>query len=503
MIELFLTIYQSKLMKLDLLRLGGVAVLLTCSFGIIVLWVYTDLVKYGREWIRFRPGRLLLRNTLVTEDKNISDPINTSLPSLPASALPILQNEVQSKYMMPTKDYLTSLRFIKNQAMTHVDCDAIMRGDKTAIKVAETEREILYSEKNATRKNMLLNSDQTVASRADNCTLYVKSRKYITSSLTLEEAEYPIAYIISIYKNIQSFEHLLRTIYQPQNIYCIHIDQKSLAEFQTRVMKIIRCFNNVFLAQHMTRVWYGHWTIVQASLYCMEDLIKRKNDYRWHYVINTCGQDYPTKTNLEIIRALKTLHGLNSVPSRTIKITEEKYRRFQFVYNHSMNIDIDHGGLYKTDVKKEPPPHNIQPFTGKDYFVFKREAVEFLLTDQRVLDFLEWAKDTKIPDETVWATLQRMYPRLPGSTPPDEKYDTYSGNTLSRTQQWQGPSTICGGKFLRRICVYGCADLNGIIGKKPLFANKFATDVDIFAMNCLAEWIRNRTVDLTSNIYNN
>nr|XP_039248982.1 beta-1,3-galactosyl-O-glycosyl-glycoprotein beta-1,6-N-acetylglucosaminyltransferase-like isoform X2 [Styela clava] len=407
-------------MKLDLLRLGGVAVLLTCSFGIIVLWVYTDLVKYGREWIRFRPGRLLLRNTLVTEDKNISDPINTSLPSLPASALPILQNEVQSKYMMPTKDYLTSLRFIKNQAMTHVDCDAIMRGDKTAIKVAGTEREILYSEKNGTRKNMLLNSDQTVASRADNCTLYVKSRKYITSPLTLEEAEYPIAYIISIYK---------------------------------------------------------------------------KNDYRWHYVINTCGQDYPTKTNLEIIRALKTLDGLNSVPSRTIKITEEKYRRFQFVYNHSMNIDIDHGGLYKTDVKKEPPPHNIQPFTGKDYFVFKREAVEFLLTDQRVLDFLEWAKDTKIPDETVWATLQRMYPRVPGSTPPDKKYDTYSGNTLSRTQQWQGPSTICGGKFLRRICVYGCADLNGIIEKKPLFANKFATDVDIFAMNCLAEWIRNRTID--------
>nr|XP_039272408.1 uncharacterized protein LOC120346677 isoform X2 [Styela clava] len=302
----------SKLMKWDLLRLGGVAVLLTCSFGIIVLWVYTDLVKYGREWIRFRPGRLLLRNTLVSEDKNISYPINTSLPSLPASALPILQNEVQAKYMMPTKDYLTSLRFIKSRAMTHVDCDAIMTGDETAIKFAETEREILYSEKNGTRKNMLLNSDQTVASWADNCTLYVKSRKYITSSLTLEEAEYPIAYIISIYK---------------------------------------------------------------------------KNDYRWYYVINTCGQDYPTKTNLEIIRALKTLHGLNSVPSRTIKITEEKYRRFQFVYNHSMNIDIDHGGLYKTDVKKKPPPHNIQPFTGKDYFVFKREAVEYLLTDQRVFGF--------------------------------------------------------------------------------------------------------------------
>lgn len=398
-----------------------------------------------------------------------------------------------------TKQYLNSLRLDRNEAMEDIDCEEIMRGNEESIKHAGVHLKQLYSKISTRRRKKLIYTDDEVASWANNCSSFINSQKYITSTLTLEEEEYPIAYSISIYKDLQSFENLLRGIYRPQNIYCVHVDQKSLAEFQTKVEKIIRCFDNVFLASKMTRVWYGHWTIVQATLNCMEDLVKHKVTHPWKYMINTCGQDYPIKTNLETVRALKKLNGSNSVPSRALDQNEEKYKRSLYVYKHPKNIENNHEYLVKTNLSKTPPPHGIHLYTGRDYFVLKREAVEFILSDSKIHDFFDWCKDTKIPDETVWATTQRMYPEFPGSTPPDKKFDTYTEATLSRVIRWQRNYT-CGGQFLRRVCVYGSADLNMLIKKKPLLANKFSTNVDVFAMNCLAEWLRNNTIYQTLGI---
>ena len=36
-------------------------------------------------------------------------------------------------------------------------------------------------------------------------------------------------------------------------------------------------------------------------------------------------------------------------------------------------------------------------FTGSNYFVFKKEAIDFILTDLVVKRFLEWSKDTLTP----------------------------------------------------------------------------------------------------------
>ena len=59
------------------------------------------------------------------------------------------------------------------------------------------------------------------------CADFRKNRQYLPHPLSLEEAKYPIAYSILIHKDLQTFERMLRSIYQPQNFYCIHVDQKS------------------------------------------------------------------------------------------------------------------------------------------------------------------------------------------------------------------------------------------------------------------------------------
>lgn len=51
---------------------------------------------------------------------------------------------------------------------------------------------------------------------------------------------------------------------------------------------------------------------------------------KWKYFINVCGQDFPLKTNLEIVRMLKSLWGSNSMESEVMP--GRKRRRVQYVY---------------------------------------------------------------------------------------------------------------------------------------------------------------------------
>ena len=71
-----------------------------------------------------------------------------------------------------------------------------------------------------------------------------------------------------------SFERLLRSIYHPQNVYCVHVDKKSPSEFFEKVRKLIECFPNVFVSSKLSEVHYSHWSRVQADINCFHDLIK-------------------------------------------------------------------------------------------------------------------------------------------------------------------------------------------------------------------------------------
>lgn len=78
-------------------------------------------------------------------------------------------------------------------------------------------------------------------------------------------------------------------------------------------MAITSCFPNVFMVSQAVNVVYAGWPRVQADLNCMADLYNAST--KWKYFINLCGQDFPLKTNLEIVRMLRLLRGGNSMES--------------------------------------------------------------------------------------------------------------------------------------------------------------------------------------------
>ncbi|XP_068461080.1 beta-1,3-galactosyl-O-glycosyl-glycoprotein beta-1,6-N-acetylglucosaminyltransferase 3-like [Clinocottus analis] len=359
-------------------------------------------------------------------------------------------------------------------------CLAIISGNMEGKK---GEFEVLL--KSRIRQNLL--SEDFYINLTKDCPSYIEERGFITVPLSEEERNFPIAYSMVIHEKIEMFERLLRAIYNPQNIYCVHVDQKATKEFKKAVEAILSCFPNVFIASRLESVVYASWYRVQADLNCMDDLLN--SQVQWRYLLNTCGADFPIKTNREMIQALKALDGKNSMET---EITQNhKKRRWMYHYNVTTAI-------IWTDVKKSPPPISSPMFQGNAYFVATRAFVEHVMQDKEVQKLLEWEKDTYSPDEHLWATLQRM-PSVPGSTPANRKYDSSDLHAITRLVKWAdlegdvengAPYSRCTGSYRNAICVYGAGDLRWLLRQHHLFANKFDPATDDVAIRCLESVLR-------------
>lgn len=354
-------------------------------------------------------------------------------------------------------------------------CSAIITGD---IQGKKGELEALL----ASKKRQTLLSEEYYLNVTKDCQAYIEKRAFITVPLSEEEKDFPIAYSMVIHEKIEMFERLLRAVYAPQNIYCVHVDQKSTKVFQKAVEAIVSCLPNVFVASKLESVVYASWSRVQADLNCMKDLLR--SHIQWRYMLNTCGTDFPIKTNQEMVRALKSLNGRNSMETEATN----DYKKNRWQYHHNVTNTV-----IWTNVKKSPPPITSPMFSGNAYIIVTRAFVKHVLQDRGVQTFLEWEKDTFSPDEHLWATLQRM-PSVPGSMPANVKYDMSDMQSLARVVKWSylagniangAPYYPCTGTYRRAVCVYGAGDLQWLLGQHHLIANKFDPEVDDIALRCI------------------
>ncbi|KAM6053825.1 beta-1,3-galactosyl-O-glycosyl-glycoprotein beta-1,6-N-acetylglucosaminyltransferase 7-like isoform 2-T2 [Chlamydotis macqueenii] len=244
-----------------------------------------------------------------------------------------------------------------------------------------------------------------------NCSIVLKTLHFITRPLSDEEGNFSLAYIITIHKDLEMFVKLLRAIYMPQNIYCIHVDEKSPEDYKAAVQNIVNCFENIFISSKRESVVYAGFSRLQADINCMRDLVHSK--IQWNYVINLCGQDYPIKTNKDIIQYIKSKwNGKNMTPG-VVQPLHMKHRT-QVSYREHVHSGMSY--VYPTKNIKAKPPHNLTIYFGSAYYILTKEFVEFTLTDARAKDLLEWSRDTYSPDEHYWVTLNRLND-APGATP--------------------------------------------------------------------------------------
>ena len=150
-------------------------------------------------------------------------------------------------------------------------CDLLFEGDENEI------NKTLHP----SSKRQLLTPEHYI-NLTKNCDTFKTNRSYIVDSLTQEEENFPIAYTIMMYRDVEQSERLLRSIYRPQNFYCIHIDKKSPDILHKAMCDIAFCFPNVFISPRSIDVQWGGFSVLEQELLCMEYLIR----YKWRYVFS-------------------------------------------------------------------------------------------------------------------------------------------------------------------------------------------------------------------------
>ena len=300
---------------------------------------------------------------------------------------------------------------------------------------------------------------------------HVLQTRFSHPLVTREEELLPIAFGMTVYKDARLFERILRAIYMPNNVYCIHIDKKSQEVFRIAIQAIIRCLPNVFISANSADVIWGHFSIVEAQLICMEELLR--SPVKWKYYISLVGQDFPLYDNSQIVAALQRLHNLNSIDS--FPMPEHNKGRTMLVH------ELSNGVIYNTGVAKSPPPHNITICKGSTHIVAIRKFVEFVLHNKIGKDFTEFLKDAYVPDESMYASLQQ-HPLTPGGVRGQQP------EYIPRALRWYDSGLGCYGTWVRTLCWISIEDLRWVLGpamRSKLFAHKIPFDNNDEILGCI------------------
>lgn len=199
------------------------------------------------------------------------------------------------------------LFFLRNRNERNINCAEILKEN-----ALEFNRALTF---NIESLRQVTSEDYIKMTR--NCSAFIENRGYIRHHLTEEERKFPIAYSILMYKNVEQTERLLRAIYRPQNVYCLHVDLKSDEATYTAMLRIARCFDNIFMVKERISVVWGQMSVLEPELACMKALLRRNK--KWKYFINLTGQEFPLKTNYELVKILKAYNGANDVDGSVVE----------------------------------------------------------------------------------------------------------------------------------------------------------------------------------------
>jgi len=98
---------------------------------------------------------------------------------------------------------------------------------------------------------------------------------------------------------------------------------KSDESIYSALQGVASCFENVHVLATRVDVQWGFFSVLEPELICMEHLWNRSA--AWRYFINLTGQEFPLRTNYELVRILQAYKGANDVEG-----TVKRYSQFVF-----------------------------------------------------------------------------------------------------------------------------------------------------------------------------
>lgn len=279
-----------------------------------------------------------------------------------------------------------------------------------------------------------------------------------------------LAYLVMIHKNLEQVKRFFGSIYDAENFYLFHVDQKSGQDFFQSVGEFLREFPNVRLMPSQNCRW-GGYSMVDIELKAIRQLLGWSGD--WQFFINVSGQDFPLKTQTEIksfLAAHEENNFLTVFDSEFIENWCNPYPLFRpratnknFLNARSRieRVFLELPGVSRllyVPLVKRPFINGVEWFAGWQWMLLNRRFCEYLFDRAELDKYVKFFKNTFIPDEGFFQTVIMNSPHRETVV-----------NDFKRTVTMQD----AGG-----VKIFRTADFDYLMSSDNFFARKFDADVD-------------------------
>ena len=192
--------------------------------------------------------------------------------------------------------------------------------------------------------------------------------------VTTQEEQFPLAFSFKLHKYPDMFERLLSVLWRPHNLYCVHVDSKTPPDVYWRIVNVTSCFPNIVLTQTRISVTYASIWSLYADIECIK--VALNSSVKWRYHINVCGQEFPLKTNLEMVQILTALNGTNDVENYPPNLS---FINRSYKYKSAIHRGVN---LPTNETKAPFPDSAVQIRKGSAYSCLQRRFLDWALRDE-------------------------------------------------------------------------------------------------------------------------
>lgn len=462
----------------------GLLLLVAVMIGSIPLF----LVVYSSELVQpqseSQPGAVTTLRKARLADLTYKDERPTSSVLVPAD-FPAECSVLPPDFTLPLR------RLTRHNPQVQASCDLLFKGDPE-------ERRKVRSSMDSWKNS--LTDKHYLRQLVSNCS--TTRQKFLDNFYTSKlEREFPLAYIFLVHHKegvIQQYLRLLKVLYRPHNVYCIHLDAKSPKWWRILVEQFSKCFSNIIVASKSVDVVYGTVRILQAHLSCFHELLQ--TELPWYYAINLHGTEVPLTTNRVLVELVKSMKGVNIVDIGE-NLTSSHARHARRKVKLSITWDTNGSRFYHQRTSFHPP-FNMTLFksAASANSALTREFVNFMLTNKRAKELLHFLHDFESAVELFFSTVNH-FPDAPGNVYLLEKNKKMPllAQRVWYFQTQQNASLCIERKLNHRICICSASDLPWLRHKMErrsfYFLNKYWIEYDHVIMDCMEDLLVKKNIE--------
>lgn len=283
-----------------------------------------------------------------------------------------------------------------------------------------------------------------------------------------------IAYFILVHRYPDQFKRLFQAIYDPGNIYLIHVDKRAGKELRDEVGDFLGGFSNTSMMKSQDVVW-GGYSMVDVELRGMKELLRI--DKKWDHFINLSGQDFPLKSQ----RGIKGF--LDKNPDSNFMLMLNQRLERPITMNRIENYFVESKNGFSGAPIKRKYLEGVVPYIGGQWKILTRSCCNFICTSPKVAKFRKFYSNTLIADEGFFQTVL-MNTNFPGRIVNDDKraiiWVPDLGTKLKKRiiAVKDTKALIASGKIKLRPKSFTVKDFSFLMRSTSLFARKFDQTID-------------------------